>query len=364
MQRIERVAVGLSGGVDSAVAAALLVEQGYEVVGLMLRLWVEDEKQLENSCCTPDSITLAKGVARTLGIPFYVIDARDEFRGEVVEYFLNGIKQGLTPNPCVVCNKWIRWGFLWEKARLLGADQFATGHYARIARTDGEISLRKGSDAAKDQSYVLARLNREDLTRTILPLGTWEKVKTREKAMELNLPVHAKPDSQDLCFTGRSTYPFLEKYIPEMFIPGEIVDDQGRVMGEHKGLARYTFGQRKDIRVASDRPLYVMRKDFDQNRLVVAPVEKIGRREFHIDQMNWINEPVAGSFRADVMVRYRSKIYQAEITPDFSAQTAKITAEESIPNIAPGQLAVIYQDDEVVGSGFITHEMNSMEAFN
>ncbi len=351
------MAIGLSGGVDSSVAAALLIEQGYAVTGLMLRLWVDEETEEVNRCCSPDSISLARKVARELDIPFYVIDAREEFRKTVVEYFINSYRAGETPNPCVVCNKWIRWGFLRKKADNLGLEYLATGHYARIERREDSFNLMRGADRNKDQSYVLSRLNQDDLTRTILPLGGWEKSETRKKAGTLGLSVSQKSDSQDLCFSGKGVSGFLQKFSPDLFKPGEIVDEGGHPIGRHDGLANFTIGQRKGIRIASERPFYVVKKDHQKNQLVVSGVEVSGRTRFRVRDLNWINLQQSEEILAEVMVRYRSISYPARIIMNNEPGCATVETSIPITNITPGQLAVIYQGDEVVGSGFIIKDL-------
>jgi len=349
------VAVGLSGGVDSAVAAALLLEQGYEVTGLMLRLWTDEESEEDNRCCSPDSVNLARKVARKLGIPFFVIDAREEFRKTVVDYFIDSYSEGDTPNPCVVCNKWIRWGFLKKKAEKMGLEYFATGHYARISKKEDDFVLMKGSDARKDQSYVLSRLTQNDLARTLLPLGDWVKTETRKKAASLDLSVSTKSDSQDLCFSGIGVTGFLKKHIPEKFQPGEIVNSSGKPIGKHAGLANYTIGQRKGIRIAGKNPYYVIKKDFLNNLLVVSGIEELERTGFTVRDINWINTMQENELNAGVMVRYRSISYPSKIKLDEDKKQAYVESCEPIYNISPGQLAVFYQGEYVLGSGFITN---------
>jgi tRNA-specific 2-thiouridylase len=353
----KKVAVGLSGGVDSSVAAALLLEEGYDVTGLMLRLWVDEEAGEENRCCSLDSIDLARTVARKLGIPFFVIDARQEFRNRVVEYFLESYKKGETPNPCVVCNKWMRWGFLRKKAEMMGLEYLATGHYARVEKIGSEFSLKKGLDPTKDQSYVLSRLSQDDLAKTILPLGGWMKIETRKKAESLGLLVSQKPDSQDLCFTQMGVTGFLKKYAPELIVEGEIVDLEGNIIGSHQGVAGFTIGQRKGIKIAASHPLYVVEKNIEKNQLVVARSGAVDHTEFRIRDINWLHHPAGDEIDGDVMVRYRSSSFPARIVIIDEEKTAAIISNGSIRNITPGQLAVIYQGEDVLGSGFITNEV-------
>jgi tRNA-uridine 2-sulfurtransferase len=334
----------------------LLLEQGYEVTGIMLRLWKGEGELLENNCCTPDAISQAQTTARILGIPFYVLDARDEFKKMVVDYFIRNHLAGETPNPCVVCNQVIRWGFLRHRAKLMGTDHFATGHYARIDNCDGRSVLQRATDPAKDQSYVLARLTSEDLSKTIFPLGTWKKADVRNKAAELNLPVALKPDSQDLCFVGRDTVEFLKKYAPETEISGEIVDCNGNIVGRHKGLAYYTIGQRKGLKIGWSEPLYVVGKDINTNRLIVAPQDYVQIRKFMVCQTNWNIQTEINELNAEVMTRYRSRLFPAKITIQNAENTAVIETYKEIDIPTPGQLAVIYYQDRVLGSGFISKE--------
>ena len=281
-----RVAVAMSGGVDSSVAAALLVEQGYRVIGIMLRLWSEPGCEDLNRCCTPQAMSLARQVAAHLGIPFYVLDAKQPFRATVVEAFFEGYARGVTPNPCLVCNRRIRWGFLLEHARALGAERFATGHYARLRRLpDGTVQLLKGRDAAKDQSYVLAMLSQEQLQRTLLPIGEYTKAEVRALAERFGLPVAQRPDSQDLCFLAGQDYrDFLARHRPDTLRPGPILTPDGQEIGRHRGLAFYTIGQRKGLGLAAPRPLYVLDKDPARNALIVGPAEALGRRALADDR--------------------------------------------------------------------------------
>ena len=350
-----KVVVAMSGGVDSSVAAALLIEEGYEVIGVMLRLWSDTEFNTGNRCCTPDSVDQAKGVARLLEIPFYVIDAQVEFKKKVVDYFINSYITGETPNPCVICNKFIRWGFLLQKTELMGANYFASGHYAQIKKNGSNPILCKAVDPNKDQSYVLSRLSRKELEKTVFPLGSWKKEDTRKKAAELGLNTANRPDSQDLCFTGKSDYRvFLNKFAPGTNRPGIITDRAGNTLGNHNGLAYYTIGQRKGIGIASKGLLYVIDKDLEHNILIVSENENLGMNKFSIHDMNWLMEFEDDELYAEVMTRYRSVLYKAKICIRRSEGRALITTTEPVRDLAPGQLAVLYKDDVVIGSGFIS----------
>ena len=243
-----KVVVAMSGGVDSSVAAALLKQQGYEVIGMMLRLWSEPGKEDSNRCCTPDAMALARRVAAKLDIPFYVVDAKDVFRKTVVEYFLDGYARGETPNPCLICNRQIRWEFLLNHALALDAEFMATGHYARKHDDNDKYQLLRAVDKTKDQSYVLHVLNQEKLKRALFPVGDYTKPEIRKIAESFGLPTASRHDSQDLCFLAGDDYRnFLQRNAAEMLKPGKITRRDGEVVGEHNGLANYTIGQRKGL---------------------------------------------------------------------------------------------------------------------
>lgn len=350
------VVVGMSGGVDSSVAAALLVQRGYRVIGMMLRLWSEPGEGQYNRCCTPDAMAQARRVASMLGIPFYAVDARDDFHANVVKTFLDGYSRGITPNPCLVCNRRIRWGLLMDRARLFGADFLATGHYARLERTpQGHIRLLRARDEWKDQSYVLSVLNQEQLAHTLLPLGDLSKAEVRNLAREMGLPAANRPESQDLCFLGRSDYrSFLLRHAPEVHQPGPIFDTRGNLLGEHDGLAFYTIGQRKGLRIAAPQALYVLEKDLDRNALVVGNRGELGRRELTADQLNWIaGAPPSGVFRAQIKVRYKADLAWGTVTPE-GRDSMRIVFDQPLRDITPGQASVVYVGDECLGGGIIS----------
>lgn len=349
----KKVAVGMSGGVDSSVAAALLKESGYEVFGIMLRLW--SEEGMDNRCCTRDALADARYTAGRLNIPFYAIDAKKAFRNTVVEVFLDGYLQGVTPNPCLICNREIRWGYMLKRAAALGADYLATGHYARINRIQGKpVQLLRGVDRTKDQSYVLYSLDQSTLSQTLLPLGEFTKDQVRKLAADFNLPAAERPDSQDLCFIGNGDYrTFLSRKVPEVFNPGPILTPGGEHLGEHPGLAFFTIGQRKGLGISSVRPHYVMEKVLSANALIVGEKEQLGKSLFSAKRVNWIaGSPPAERFRAQVQIRYRAPEVTGEIILQEGNQV-QVEFDHPLPDITPGQAAVFYQEQICLGGGII-----------
>ena len=350
-----RVVVALSGGVDSSVAAALLQEQGYDVTGMMLRLWSEPGKEDTNRCCTPDSMAQARRVAAKLDIPFYVIDAKDVFRETVVQYFLDGYARGETPNPCLICNRQIRWTFLLEHALALGADYMATGHYVRVQRAEGgKMNLLRALDRFKDQSYVLHVLNQEKLRRALFPIGDYPKTEIRAIAEKHGLPTASRKDSQDLCFLAGEDYRhFLQRNAAEILKPGEILTREGRSVGTHTGLANYTIGQRKGLGIASPVPLYVLGKDSSTNSLIVGTQEDLGSRELVARDVNWLSgETPKAPFRAEVKIRYTAKEAEALVTP-IDGNRAQVQFQAPQRDITAGQAAVFFQGDLLIGGGII-----------
>jgi len=352
---MSKVVVAMSGGVDSSVAAALLKEQGYEVIGMMMRLWSEPGREDSNRCCTPDSMAQARRVASILDIPFYVIDAKDVFRETVVEYFLEGYARGETPNPCLICNRRIRWTFLLDHALLLGADHMATGHYARIQKAKNQNKLLRAVDRNKDQSYVLHVLDQEKLNHALFPVGEYTKTKIRGIAEKHGLPTASRKDSQDLCFLAGDDYRnFLKRNAVEILKSGEIVTSDGKVLGQHEGLANYTVGQRKGLGLASSVPLYVIRKHAADNTLVVGPKEELGTFELTAHNVNWLGgKPPIEPFRADVKVRYTAKEVEASVTP-LAGESALVRFDAPVRDATAGQAAVFYQGDELIGGGLIS----------
>jgi len=350
-----RVAIAMSGGVDSSVAAALLVEQGYEVIGMMLRLWSEPGTQESNRCCTPAAMDVARRVAAGLGIPFYAIDAQQVFYDIVVNYFIDGYAQGYTPNPCLVCNRFIRWDYLFQHARAFGADFLATGHYAQTALDPQDtIQLIRAKDKNKDQSYVLHILNQELLAHTMFPVGAYLKGEVRDIALRLGLPAAKRRDSQDLCFLAGGDYrDFLVRSTDLPENPGPILNRAGEILGQHRGLAFYTIGQRKGLAISHPFPLYVLEKDYLHNALIVGPSEQLGLQELYADRVNWISGmPPTQPFMALVKIRYRANDIPGEVIR-LDDQRIYIKFTTPVRDITPGQAAVLYQEDVCLGGGII-----------
>ena len=351
----KRVVVAMSGGVDSSVAAALLKEAGHEVTGMMMRLWSEPGTGSANRCCSPDSMALARRVAAQLDIPFYAVDAQNFFHDTVVTFFQDGYAQGVTPNPCLVCNRRVRWEFLLERALAIGADFMATGHYARLQSDQtGQARLLRALDSAKDQSYVLHVLNQEQLAHALFPLGEFTKPQIRQMARDFGLPVAERADSQDLCFLGDGDYrSFLLRNRPEVASPGPILNRAGEQIGEHDGLAFYTIGQRRGLGIAAPDPLYVIEKDRARNALIVGTREELGNSELVAGEVNWVSGgPPEGAFRAEVKIRYKAREAYATVTP-VGENRAHVCFDEPLRDITPGQAAVFFDGDLVLGGGII-----------
>jgi tRNA-uridine 2-sulfurtransferase len=359
-----RVVVAMSGGVDSSVAAALLVEQGYDVVGMMMRLWSEETVggKIHNRCCTPDQMADARRIALKLGIPFYVLDTKEVFRRTIVEYFIDQHRQGFTPNPCLECNRHIRFEFLLNNALAMEADYLATGHYARIARDpQGKFLLKTGLDDHKDQSYVLSVMGQEQLSHTMFPVGEYAKPVVREIAGRFGLPTASKKDSQDLCFLGDGNYRrFLTQYAPDVMAEGPIVRASGEVVGQHQGLANYTIGQRKGLGIAASidaaEPLYVIGMNPYRNALIVGTSNELGKSALTAQRVNWVSgETPAEPFHAEVKIRYKARPTPAWIEPLPDARMA-VRFDEPLRDITPGQAAIVYNGDICLGGGIIERE--------
>jgi tRNA-specific 2-thiouridylase len=346
------VLVAMSGGVDSSVAACLLAERGYEVLGSHMRLVRTDG--VDHGCCGPTAERDAREVAESGGFPFEVADLSAEFAKTVIADFLGEHAAGRTPNPCSKCNEQIKFGAFLRRADELGMDFVATGHYVRSTMDDGVWRLHRGADASKDQSYMLHALGQRELSRSLFPVGSWPKSVTREHAARLGLPVASKPDSQEVCFLpGADHTAFLAERAPSLVRSGEVVDIDGRVLAEHGGSFRFTIGQRKGTGVSLGKRAYVVDVDHAANRVVVGPGELLSRNSLEADRATWVagSPPAGGPIEADVQVRYRGEPVPAVV--EAGDDRLRVEFRRPIRAIAPGQSVVIYRGDELLGGARI-----------
>lgn len=354
MAKQQHIYVGLSGGVDSAVAAALCLEAGYQVTGITMQTWIDPEVKTPDESVASSQLK-AQAVADALKIPLVTVDLQERFFQDVVQTFIHNYTAGLTPNPCMLCNPQIKWGSLQSVALARGADFFATGHYARIETSDsGGVRLLRGLDANKDQSYVLAMLSQDQLARTRLPLGVLHKSEVLANAKKLGLSAADEPESQDLCFLRSGDYrAFLRRYAPDLIESGEIVNLEGKVLGEHEGLPFYTVGQRKGLRVGASEPYYVIRKDNLKRRLVVGFSDQAEKKMLWASGVNWIdNQPPNVNDIFDVMTHYRSRPVPARLLMATESEF-RLEFLKSVVGVSPGQFAVLYRAEECLGGGII-----------
>ncbi len=352
-----RALVAMSGGVDSSVAAALMIDQGYEVVGVTLKQWEGADGQMPVAgCCTLSDAEDARRVAAVLGVPYYVLDYVDEFTKAVVEPFGQGYLSGLTPNPCIECNRNVRFNALLDRVHELDCDVLVTGHHARVERIGDEYRLRKGADAGKDQSYVLHMLGQEALSRVVLPVGELMKSDVRAYAADLGFRNAKKPDSQDICFVTSGDYrDFLRARLPEAVAPGDIVDVDGNVVGAHDGTAGFTIGQRRGIGVAAREPRFVIDIQPAEQRITIGRYGDLLVDAFDAVDMRFTNQPVESGTKVEVKVRYRSQPVAA--TVDDLGDRWRFTFAAPQPRPAPGQAVVMYDGEYVLGGGTIVAKL-------
>jgi tRNA-specific 2-thiouridylase len=361
----QRVLLGMSGGVDSSVAGHLLREQGYDVVGVTMKVWPQDcITRAEDKCCGPQAVADARGVAHALGIPHYVVDEADQFEKLVIDYFSSEYQAGRTPNPCVMCNEKLKFGNLWRKAEALNCDFIATGHYAIIEHQPDRAVLRKGIDERKDQSYFLFSLRQAQLQRALTPLGKMAKTEIRVIARKLGLKVAEKDDSQEICFVpGQDYKAFLRSHLRENeFHRGGIYDIDGRFLGLHEGIEMFTIGQRKGLPGGAARPRFVVDLDPETNRVIVGSAEDLLVEEFEIDRVNWVSRSAADdSFEATIKIRYSHCGTSATLMP-LSGNRLRVRLCEAQKAVTPGQAAVFYDNDVVLGGGWICRQASLVAA--
>ncbi len=357
--RKQRVVIGMSGGVDSSVAAYILKEQGYDVIGVTMQIWQDmdsDRKEREGGCCSLSAVDDARRVSEQLDIPYYVMNFKDIFEKKVIDYFVESYQKGITPNPCIACNRYVKFEELLRRALALEADYVATGHYAKIEydKKTNRYLLKKSVTEEKDQTYALYNLTQFQLAHTLMPLGYYDKATTRKIASEIGLKIATKPDSQEICFVEDDDYGrFIEERLQEKAKPGQFVDLKGSVLGQHKGILHYTIGQRKGLGIALGKPMYVVEINAEKNQVVLGEAQDVFSSTMTVDDVNLISiESLTEPIEAKVKIRYNSKEVPAIIKP-MDGGKAQVDFYNPARAITPGQAAVFYDGDIVIGGGTI-----------
>ncbi|MDO4534810.1 MAG: tRNA 2-thiouridine(34) synthase MnmA [Clostridium perfringens] len=352
----KKVVIGMSGGVDSSVAAYLLKEQGYDVIGVTMQIWQEDKEyeEREGGCCSLSAVDDARRVANKIGIPFYVLNFRDSFKRNVIDYFVDEYIKGRTPNPCIACNKYLKFDELLKKAQGIGADYIATGHYAKIEEHNGRYILVKSDDDKKDQTYALYNMTQEQLAHTLMPCGEYTKDRIREIAKEIGLDVHNKKDSEEICFIPDNNHGrYISEAMPEKVREGNFVDKEGNILGKHKGIVYYTIGQRKGLGLAMGRPVFVTDINPLTNEVVIGSEDDIFKTDLVCKDINFITfDSLDKPMELKAKIRYSARPAEAIISPLENGRV-KVSFKEKQRAITKGQSVVFYLDDLVVGGGVI-----------
>ena len=352
---MKRALIAMSGGVDSSLAALLMKEKGYECIGCTMKLYENEDAGIEKTktCCSLDDVEDARNVACLLDMPFYVFNFTERFRAQVIDRFVQSYEEGRTPNPCIDCNRYMKFDKLYERAKLMGCEYIVTGHYARIEKEDGKFFLKKALDETKDQTYVLYTLTQDQLAHTMFPLGDLTKRTVRNIAEKNGFINANKPDSQDICFVPDGDYAsVIEKYTGRICMPGNFVDTEGNIMGRHKGIIHYTLGQRKGLGIAAGKPVYVCEIRPQTREVVLGNPEDLMSRDVYVSDFNWIsgNAP-GGRIRCTAKVRYRQSEQPAVLSVE--GDIVHIVFDQPQRAITPGQAAVVYDGDVVLGGGTI-----------
>lgn len=348
-----KIMIGMSGGVDSSVCAALLKEQGYEVIGVTMQIWKENKEE-NGTCCSLTAVDDARKVANVLDIPYYVLNFKKSFDKKVIQYFVEEYLKGRTPNPCIACNKYIKFEELLNKAIAMDIPYIATGHYATVEKKRGRYLLKKSKSKTKDQTYVLYNLTQEQLSHTVFPLGRYDKSRVRELAKKYNLPVASKKDSQEICFVEDNNYgKFIEENTDSDLIPGDFLNTKGEIIGKHKGIYHYTIGQRKGLGISSNKALYVVDIDTENNTVTLGQESDLQQKELIAYDLNWILiDKLTKKMRVKAKIRYGAKESPATIYP-LEKDKVKVVFSKPQRAITPGQAVVFYKGEYVVGGGTI-----------